>query len=368
MDKIHLPVESESFADRLLNIDQERVEATVRKLQALDPEGVSKVGLATISQVAHIAILLHANPLPHAGEVWYWMDRGKPVIYLGIAYYNRISRKYDPIGFLLDDNGEPFHARPMTKEEREYHAVNAGDLGYICKGYRIKAIAELTSMGFDWETATKSVARVGIGIVHKRQMFRQKDTQYHKAGDPIDPPNGRSWGWVAEKRAMTDLYRGLGITHPLVQEMLDFEDEPWDDHYQDDHAEEVADLKNVIDEETMHFTEAEVMVWDDARNFLPALCIKHYQAEAYARGTIREIFVMGEKSIPQGNHIEDRRVRIQLFRAVIQFHELASQQSYTYALQEWKEMDHPEEVRKVIGRKPSVILAEALAEQKANRS
>lgn len=369
MQEVRLPAEADSFADKLMNIDKDRVEAVVKKIQAFDPAGAQKVGLATLSEIAHISILLHANPLPSAGELWYWVDhRGRPVIYIGYAYYNRISRMYDPIGFLYDEYGAPENGRPMTQEERQHHGLKGMDIGCVSHGFRIRAVKELTEMGFDAETASKMAARMGIGIVREKQMFYQKDSGYHKKGDAVEPPNGRSWAWVAMKRSLVALFRELGITHPLVQQMLDYTDDQWDDHYDESTPDEIMETRNIIDAETHGMTEAERMVWESADNFVPALCLEHYKAEAHARGTIRELFTLGEKSIPKGNLLEDKRKRVTLLNAVLEFHHMASQQSFTYAKNEWLEIDHNPCVRAVIGKKPSVLLEEMRAEMKAKRS
>lgn len=55
------------------------------------------------------------------------------------------------------------------------------------------------------------LTRTGIGIVKHRETVAQKKTRTRNISDPIDPPHGRTWAWVACKRAEQDVYRALSL-------------------------------------------------------------------------------------------------------------------------------------------------------------
>lgn len=175
------------------------------------------VGEMGMIGAAQLAILSGANPLPTVGEIHVWKDwRGEITVMLGIAFWRRKAREVDaPVWFVdtadRDQDRRNYEPRPMTLEERRDHGVIEGDLAAICKAYRLSEYLKLIEAGIPWAAAQPMLTRTGIGIVGHDEMFARKDTKYRKLGDPLPPPNGRSWAWVAAKRAEQDVYRALSL-------------------------------------------------------------------------------------------------------------------------------------------------------------
>jgi len=175
------------------------------------------VGETGMIAVAQLAILSGANPLPTAGEIYAWIDwRGDLVAMLGIAYWRRKAREVDaPIWFVDSENPDPeqrsYEPRQMLDAEREAYGVLDGDIAAICKAYRLSEYLKLLATDTPWQVAQQMLTRTGIGIVKHRETVAQKATRTRKIGDPIDPPHGRTWAWVACKRAEQDVYRALSL-------------------------------------------------------------------------------------------------------------------------------------------------------------
>jgi len=179
--------------------DETSLETVTDRLMALHP-AANQVGIVGMRLVAQLAIMTGANPLPTSGEVWVWKDHDRMVVDLGIAYYRRMARRNDEV-FWID---EP---RPMTESERSRFTVPEGSLASICKAYCGSKLVRLIEMGARWDVAETRVARTSIGVVDRFEMFRKNGGKYWKAGDPIDPPKGRTWQWVCDKRAEKGFYR-----------------------------------------------------------------------------------------------------------------------------------------------------------------
>ena len=175
------------------------------------------VGETGMIAVAQLAILSGANPLPTAGEIYAWIDwRGDLVAMLGIAYWRRRAREVDaPIWFVdtedRDPNRRSYEPRQMQDAERAAYGVLDGDSAAICKAYRMSEYLKLLEAGTPWHTAQQMLTRTGIGVVKHRETVAQKATRTRSIGDPIDPPHGRTWAWVACKRAEQDVYRALSL-------------------------------------------------------------------------------------------------------------------------------------------------------------
>ena len=175
------------------------------------------VGEARMIAAAQLAILSEANPLPTAGEIHIWKDwRGQLVVMLGIAFWRRKAREVDALVWFVDtgDHNQErrsYEPRLMLDEERTAYGVQPGDVAALCKAYRMSEYMKLLEAGIPWAVAQLMITRSGIGVVKRTEMFAKKDTRYRKAGDPIDPPHGRTWAWVACKRAEQDVYRALSL-------------------------------------------------------------------------------------------------------------------------------------------------------------
>ena len=201
-----------------------KVDSIARELMKLHPNA-RQIGEPTMLVVAQLAVMSGANPLPKAGELWVWLDwRGNPVIDFGIAFYRRMARQVDVLSWCWDttDNGDilPFKPRAMTEQERKDNGVIDGDIAGICQGYRQSEFFSYLKAGVGQDIAMVTCSQGGIGIVSYSEMFARKDTRTKKKGDPIAPPNGRTWQWVANKRAEKDLIRALSLINPNILSMV----------------------------------------------------------------------------------------------------------------------------------------------------
>lgn len=185
----------------------ERVEVRelTDRMMAFHP-AANDVGERGMLAVAQLAILTGANPLSTTGEVYPYMDKGKLKVVLGIAYWRRKAREVDTPCWYVGSAGEGkgqrnYEPRMMTGDERAEHGVQEGDRAAICKAYRMSEYLELLKAGINWQVAQQMIARVGIGIVTASEVSKRKG--YH--------PTGRTWQWVANKRAEQDVYRGLSL-------------------------------------------------------------------------------------------------------------------------------------------------------------
>lgn len=201
-----------------------KVDSIARELMKLHPNS-RQIGEQTMMIVAQLAVMSGANPLPKAGELWVWVDwKGNPVIDFGIAFYRRMARQVDVLSWCWDtnDNGDlyPFKPRAMTEQERKDNGVMDGDVAGICQGYRQSEFFSYLKAGVSQDIAMMTCSQGGIGIVSRSEMFARKDTRTKKKGDPIAPPNGRTWQWVANKRAEKDLIRALSLVNPNILSMV----------------------------------------------------------------------------------------------------------------------------------------------------
>jgi len=186
------------------------------RMMAFHPayEDVGKSGMIAAAQ---LAIMSGANPLPTTGEIHIWKDwKGKNVVMLGIAFWRRKAREVDtPIWYIdnedTDQTRRVYEPRTMVGEERQQYHILAGDVASICKAYRLSEYLKLVESGVPWLVAQQMVCRTGIGVIKKADMVARKATKSRAKGDPIDPPNGRTWEWVANKRAEQDVYRALSL-------------------------------------------------------------------------------------------------------------------------------------------------------------
>ncbi len=196
--------------------EREEVRELATRMMKFHP-AYKAVGETGMIAAAQLAILSGANPLPTAGEIHIWQDwRGETVVMLGIAFWRRKAREVDaPIWFVdVNDTNQDrrnYEPRLMQDDERAAHGVLDGDIAAICKSYRLSEYLKLIGVGTPWQVAQQMITRTGIGIVNHKETVAQRKTKYRNIGDPIDPPHGRTWVWVACKRAEQDVYRVLSL-------------------------------------------------------------------------------------------------------------------------------------------------------------
>lgn len=197
--------------------------ATVReimqRLMQFHP-AANEVGQPGMLAVAQLAVMAGANPIPSAGEIFVWVDnKGHIVVFLGIAYYRRIANQKDAVLWTFMDKlkGQP---RPMTAAERADYNIPENDVAAICSGLLLSKYEQLTAGNMPWHLAQQLLHRSSFAVVHQEEMFYQRDTKYRKKGDPVAPPHGRTWQWVAEKRAEIGLYRALSLVDTTLMDNL----------------------------------------------------------------------------------------------------------------------------------------------------
>lgn len=176
--------------------DREVIKELGERCKRFLPNG-SKMSQEEALSFAQTALALDLNPF--AGEVWYIPGRG---IITGIAGYRKLARRQGP--FVAE-------TRPMTPEERTKHSLADDDLGGVCDLYRPDQMLAAVKVNNEAGKVVIPVRPViGIGVWRIKEL----DT---KSGRKKNAPTGRSWQWIAEKRAEGDaLRKAFGLTLPLA--------------------------------------------------------------------------------------------------------------------------------------------------------
>jgi hypothetical protein len=202
--------------------EETEITTIMNRLMSLHPQS-GEVGTEGMRAVAQLSLMVGANPLPGVGEVHVWRDwKGQLSVMLGIAYYRRKAKEKDSVIWM--ERNDP---RPMTNEERKANGVNPNDLAAICKGYVLSTYLKLIETGMPWDVVERKIARTGTAIVSHKEMFHQTDKKrkngsvYAKKGEPIPAPNGRTWQWVAQKRAEMDFYRTMSLIDTTITDAFE---------------------------------------------------------------------------------------------------------------------------------------------------
>jgi len=115
-----------------------------------------------------------------------------------------------------------YRYRALTDDERDWHDVLTGDKATICYATEPNEAAQARKRGDApqvWQ---------GVGIVRKHEMWKSEEWRKTPDGsknykfrlpeaewkERVDPPKGRSWGWVAQNRAMRDCMKHMGLPVP----------------------------------------------------------------------------------------------------------------------------------------------------------
>lgn len=118
--------------------------------------------------------------------------------------------------------------RPLTEIEIEWNDVLPGDKAVICEGVDPAEAARARAEGRAPQVTE------GFGVVRKAEQWvsyewrSASSGKRYKASIPeeqwtkrADPPVGRSWGWVAQNRALKDCMRHMGLeVEPDADEIL----------------------------------------------------------------------------------------------------------------------------------------------------
>lgn len=188
---------------------REDVRELTQRLMHFHP-AANKFGQGIMLKVAQLSIAHGANPFPGPSQevhVWeggrqkvngQWVD-GPPVIYFGIHFYRRKAREMDAIAW-------SFEPRRMMPAERQSHNIPEGAVAAICAGSRVSEMKAMRLLGASFMEARDATRRTGIGVVKAEELT-------NRDGKPIDPPRGRTWEWVACKRAEMDFYRSQSLLY-----------------------------------------------------------------------------------------------------------------------------------------------------------
>ena len=173
------------------------------------------VGRPGMRAVASLAIMIGANPLPGAGEIHVWKDKGKIGVDLGIFFYRRRADELGGVFWVIKP-------RPMTDEERALYQIGDQELAAIASAVRKPELERYLELGFSKQEIFDGLAKVGIGTVHKGAQA--------KAGRPLI--------WTALKNCEKDLLRLLysnwqripeGAHVPLILQPGATVDQDWED-------------------------------------------------------------------------------------------------------------------------------------------
>lgn len=120
-----------------------------------------------------------------------------------------------------------YRYRPLNEEEKEFHDIAPGDKAMICWATNPAEAVEARQAGREpriWE---------GIGIVRKWEQWKSEEWATSQNGKSYkrklpeaqwkereDPPKGRSWGWVAQNRALKDCATHMGIPVEMDAEQI----------------------------------------------------------------------------------------------------------------------------------------------------
>ncbi len=164
------------------------------------------LGRKTMIAAAQLAIAMNLNPFPHVGDLEIYEVGGHIVIDYKIDYLRRIARKVDQLHWTIQP-------RRMTPAEWRDHDLPPDCFPATATAARASEIAALVKLGCPWQEAVRSSTRTAIGIVFNDETFT-------RTGKPKPPPRGKTYQWVAEKRAEREIYRLLGMLQDNSQSLL----------------------------------------------------------------------------------------------------------------------------------------------------
>lgn len=173
--------------------DRDMIREMSETLMLMHPNA-EEIGIVGMRNIAQLAAVTGANPLPGSNGIHAWRDKkGKLNISLGIDYWR--SQAEQEGGVLWIDP-----PRAMNEEERKEYGVKLeGQLASICTGClkknALELLREMKDLGLPMTLAEAKVevSRTGVGTVNAQE--------YAKAGRPQH--------WSGDKRAEMDLLRML---------------------------------------------------------------------------------------------------------------------------------------------------------------
>jgi len=181
---------------------REDIAALSNRIRAMMPGGESLSPKEAMA-AAQYALTLGANPF--RGEIYAYSDRGKLQIVEGYKLLIRWAKRQCE----------------YSEWYKPLENIAKGDVGFRCFILRADKHAFLETLlkgGMGVDQAMDIVTVSAGGVVRVNEMIYARDSQWHKKGDPMDPPTGWTWEDVAKKRALKNaLNKSHGV--PSLQEI-----------------------------------------------------------------------------------------------------------------------------------------------------
>ena len=163
------------------------------------------LGINALISVAQIALATGAKPLHGLGELYVWQEyTGALCWQLGYRWWERRA---------IEQGGVSWMHPParMHDDQREAFGVAAdAPAAAYAAGYATTAFYHsMRELGdqLPVDDIRQLHVRVGIGIIDQSETYNQKKKR------PIAPPKGKTWQWVANKRAARSPPRPLPRQH-----------------------------------------------------------------------------------------------------------------------------------------------------------
>lgn len=158
----------------------------------------STLTAAQINAMTAICFTMGLDPSPAVGHVYAYTD-SKGVFRIVIGYQGYIQKAREQHEFIM------YPPRPMTDDERYRHGLRDDQLGAICEVVNMREARMAQSVGLPIPRI------VGSAVWNSLITWYDKSTSKTKSR-PADVPNGRTGQWVAEKSALKDALRKLGLS------------------------------------------------------------------------------------------------------------------------------------------------------------
>lgn len=180
--------------DALMKTAWNDLEEVKQAVYAAYKGGNAALDNAEMKAVALIAFNLQLDPSPGVGHLYAWKDKDKDGnlrFTVTVGYQGYVHKANQQYSFV-------HHCRPMTTTERQEHGLKDGEIGAICELYEVGRIQMWRDMGLE----PKPIKGTAV-------WRPEYNSEIKARSDKV--PQGRSPLWVAEKNALKDAIRQLGI-------------------------------------------------------------------------------------------------------------------------------------------------------------
>ena len=156
-----------------------------------------KLGKRTMIAAAQLALAMGLNPLPFVGDLDIYETRGRVIVDYKVDYLRRKAREVDTLHWSVQP-------RPMHLTEFNDSGLPGDCYHATATAARVSEIERLVKIGCPFPEAVRACSRTALGAVfHDETLTRE--------GQTMKAPRGKTWQWVAEKRAEKEIYRLLGM-------------------------------------------------------------------------------------------------------------------------------------------------------------